>query len=347
MNWRRWCTALGTLLVAFALAAPAAAGDGQRRPQGQSGSSSRAQVRQAQPAPSSPPPRVAVPRSTQDRNTPQRRPDADGVRRPGGGSGGHSHYPYYRGQYSWYPWGWWGWWGGWWGPWYHGGYYPPVAYYPDQLSPNMGALDLDLRPEKVQVWLNGTPIGVADNFDGWPRYLWLEEGTYDLVFYHPGYETLARQYTIYPGVVIDVEDTMVKGDAVPPEELISTSTERRDERLRRREERGEAADGREPPDWRDRVRAEREAMEDQPYVDTRAEPARLRLEVRPADASVYLDGRFIGVANDLARARAALIVEPGEHELEVVRPGYASKSTTFTAEVDEEVELTVELEAEP
>lgn len=344
MIWRRWSYALAALLLALPVAAPAAA-DGERKPKGES-ASSKAQVRTAQPAPSPPPPRVVVPRSDADRG--ERQPRAEPDRRPDGRSdGSRAHYPFYRGRYSWHPWGWWGGWWGAWGPWFYPGHYAPVAYYPDRLSPTMGALDLDVRPEKAQVWLNGTPIGVADNFDGWPRYLWLEEGTYDVAFYHPGFETLARQYTIYPGVVIDVEDRMPEGEAVRPEELVSTSTDRRDERLRRRVERGEiprrSTEGGEPA-WRDRVREERRAMEKEPLIDARGEPARLHLEVRPADAAVYLDGRFLGAADELAGVRGGLIVDPGEHAVEVVRPGFASEVTTFTAEAGEEVELTVELE---
>jgi hypothetical protein len=351
MSRRRWSTALGAVLLALVVAGPAAA-DGQRKPKAGS-SSTRVKVQTAQPAPSSPPPRIAVPRTPSSQG--QRQPDAQGERRPGGGSraDGWRHYPVFRGSYSWYPWGWWGW--GWWGvwdPWYGPGYYPGGGpyYYPEQVRPTMGALDLDLRPEEVQVWLDGTLIGIADHFDGWPRYLWLDQGTYDLVFYLPGYQTLARQYTIYPGVIIDVEDRMQSGEAVRPEDLVSQSTERRDERLERRAERGEttpAPGDTDEPAWRDRVRAEREGAEgEEPYLDARAEPARLHLQVSPQDAAIYLDGRFVGTGDELVDVRAGMIVDPGEHEIEVVRPGYASKTRTFTAEAGEEVEMTVELEEE-
>lgn len=347
MRWRRWSTALGALVLALLVAAPAAA-DGQRKPKGQSSSSSKAQARSSRPAPSSSTPRIAVPRS--DSGSRQRRPTADGRRLPRAGSsdGRVIFVPRHHGPYSYHPWGWWGWWGWWGGPWYYPGYYPGPGtyYYPDRLSPTMGALDLDVRPEEAQVWLNGTLIGIADNFDGWPRFLWLEEGTYDLIFFHPDFETIARQYSIYPGVVIDVEDRMQRGEATPPEELVSRSTERRDERLQRRIERGEDVGEGAEPAWRDRVREEREAMDEEPYVDARVEPARLHLAIEPSDAAVYLDGRFVGSADELVEVRAGLIVDPGEHELQVVRPGYASKTTAFTAEAGEEVELTVELEAD-
>ncbi len=68
----------------------------------------------------------------------------------------------------------------------------------------LGALDLNnIKPKKTGVFLNGQYIGVAGDFDGYPNYLWLKKGSHQLVFYKDGYRTLAREYTIHPGVVID------------------------------------------------------------------------------------------------------------------------------------------------
>jgi hypothetical protein len=206
----------------------------------------------------------------------------------------------------------------------------------------MGALDLDLSPEEAEVYLNGQLIGIADNFDGWPSYLWLDKGTYDLVFYHEGYRTLARQYSIYPGVIIDVEDRLVRGESTPPEELIAAAAARREEE--RVEEDAEPME----PAWKERVREERERSERQegesaPY-DARQEPARLVLAVVPPDAAIYLDGRFIGAAEELFEGGAAVVIDPGEHEVEVVRPGYASKRVTVAAGSGESVERRIELD---
>ena len=60
-------------------------------------------------------------------------------------------------------------------------------------------------------------------------------------------------------------------------------------------------------------------------LDARGEPGSVRLEIEPDDASVYLDGRFLGTGRELARLRSGLIVDPGEHMLEVVRPGRRSE----------------------
>ena len=75
--------------------------------------------------------------------------------------------------------------------------------------------------------------------------------------------------------------------------------------------------------------------------DLRQEPGRLFLEVVPADASVYLDGRFVGIGKDLSKG---LLIDPGSHVLEVVRPDRRSASWSFDVAPGGEVEQRIELE---
>ena len=253
----------------------------------------------------------------------------------------------YAWRYGWGPWGWSGY-----GP--YGGYYGPYGPYgpawsPRRVNDRMGALDLDLKPGDTEIWLDGQPIGIADRFDGWPGYLWLEEGDYHFVFYREGYRTIAREYRIHPGLVIDVVDRLDRGESVPPEELVPPQpTPRRDARMRRNEElrRATAAtDGGETGeggDWRDRApTGSSSSREDDVGVGT------LRLVVRPLDASVYLDGRFLGTGDEVARLRRGLAVSAGEHLLEVVRPGHAPLARRVVLDDGEDLELEVELEPRP
>lgn len=84
----------------------------------------------------------------------------------------------------------------------------------------LGALDVSVRPKRrVEVYLDGEYLGVAGNFDGYPSYLWLKEGSYQLVFYRDGYRTIEREYTIRPGVVTDVRLRMEQGRSLLPEEF--------------------------------------------------------------------------------------------------------------------------------
>ncbi len=274
----------------------------------------------------------------------------------GGDRGGR----YYGGNY----WGYYGprfgWYGYWGSPWYWGGYpyYGGVTVYPNGAYGDLGALDLDVSPDRAEVYIDGQRIGVADDFDGFPTYLWLEKGTYDVVFYLPGFRTLARQYSIYPGLVIDVEDDLEAGESVRPEDLGPKTHERRDARLRDERERQQAWErgGRRQPvapggeGWRERTPGaviEPRAPGDERPRDVRGEPGTLHLHVEPVDASVYLDGRFIGTGEELSDLRSGLILDPGSHRLEVVRPGWRSETRSFEASADRELELEIELEEQP
>jgi len=249
------------------------------------------------------------------------------------GGGWYGGYPGYGGYGGYGSYGWYappGAWGGGWG--YTSVYPMPGATH--------GALDLDVSPENAQVYVDGELVGVADDFDGFPDFLWLEKGTYDVVIFSPGFQTLARQYSIYAGLVVDVEDSMVPGQATLPQDLVTKKTEHREERLRRDRENEQdlrATEGQ-------RFRREAETAPDR--LDARGEPGRLVLHVVPEDASVYLDGRFLGTGREMARLRSGLIVDPGEHHLEVVRPGRQAENETFSARAGEEVRLDIELDEE-
>jgi hypothetical protein len=334
--------AVGLLLVS---AAGAASGTREREsgPSVQAESSSTAHAAPSSPpssgpSHSSPPPRSGGPSSGDH-----------GERWQGGGSHGdrhHSGWGHGSGYRGWHDPRWdfgWnlGWWWGWSGyPVYVGPYNPYgyTAVYPNDHA-RYGALDLDVSPERAQIYLDGEYVGVADDYDGFPEYLWLEKGTYDLVIYLPGYKTLARQVTIYPGLVIDVEDSMESGESIRPENLGTPTHERRDARIRQDEEREQAVE-------RNARRAPEASPEagDREEIDARGEPARLRLDIVPEDASVYLDGRFLGTGDELAHLRSRLLVDPGEHRIEVVRPGYRNEEKSFTAEAGEEQEIEIRLE---
>ena len=60
-----------------------------------------------------------------------------------------------------------------------------------------------------------------------------------------------------------------------------------------------------------------------PYGYSTYEPeASVRLEVKPKDAGVYVDGYYAGIVDDFDGTFQRLRVEPGEHELELWLDGY-------------------------
>ncbi|HTQ80511.1 MAG TPA: PEGA domain-containing protein [Thermoanaerobaculia bacterium] len=264
------------------------------------------------------------------------------------------YYPSFWGSiYFGYPFPYW-----YYGPW---GYYaydgPYDGYgYRDQYRDQgeQGALDLDLSPADTQVYLNGEYIGVVDDFDGWPQYLWLDPGTYDIVFYREGYKTLARQVTIYRGTVIDWDDKLEKGPSIRPEDLPSATHERRDARIEQDREMQERAEHAPPPPpppgWRDRPSRHRDDAPPPPPPPAAGQQqgraGRLHLSVEPHDASVYLDGRFLGTADDVSRLSSGLLIDPGQHVLSIVRPGRHAEEQHFEVKDGGDVDLRIVLRNE-
>lgn len=292
-----------------------------------------------------PRPRQGAPRATEHRPAPRapgRRPApaprTDAYRHRDGRSSHFVWRPQVRIGWGW-GWGGWGVWGPgwstWWDPYPWG---PTPGWGPRAIvrgsGAGVGALDLDLSPERAEVWIDGEKIGVADDYDGFPDYLYLERGTYDVVFYLPGYKTQARQITVRPGVLIDIDDRLERGEAVLPTDLGPKTHVQRDLRLERDRQAQEEA-------------RQRESAPQQDSLDARAEPGRLALDIEPGDASVYLDGRFLGTGSDLGRLRAGLLVDAGEHTLEIVRPGYRAESRTIRVESGEQSAIDVALEPAP
>ena len=67
--------------------------------------------------------------------------------------------------------------------------------------------------------------------------------------------------------------------------------------------------------------------------------------MEPDDASVYLDGQFVGTGTDLSLLRGGLAVAPGTHRLAVVRPGHKAVEKDFTVKQGEDVRLDIALES--
>jgi len=66
----------------------------------------------------------------------------------------------------------------------------------------------------------------------------------------------------------------------------------------------------------------------------------LRLEVRPEDTSVYVDDRFCGTA----REARGLKLPPGRHQVELVRPGFATEHREIDVVTGQRAELNVEMQ---
>lgn len=302
------------------------------------------------------------------------------------------HAPSIRYGTSWWwggPWDWW-WWGGGWGPyWGRSGVVVIDEWNP--LSGRYARVDTDVSPEAAEVFLDGTYIGSADDFDGLPDYLYLEPGRYRLEFRHPSYETLVKEVQARRGQELRIRDDLKllpgKGrmDAFDPEhrgtplgrvfgkpdaegkdrdrtgrfeprvrpERPKADPDDEEEALEELEEAEEPEEVAEPEDvdededLREPVRPARPAPPAAPR-DSADEPVfergRLRFDVEPADAAVYVDDRYVGTGEELSGLRRGFPVRPGKHTVTVVRPGFAAKAMDVEVKSGASIDVVVELE---
>ena len=185
-----------------------------------------------------------------------------------------------------------------------------------------GAVDLDVVPKRTEVFVDGRYMGTAGKFDGYPGYLWLDEGTHTLTFTAEGYRTFSQSFVVRSGMLTDVRFEMEPGEASPPAPTAP---------------RAEPAAG--PPPVPP-VRRE----QGPPLVELAGGEGRDRFHVQPSSASVYLDGRFLGTGSELLRMHDGLLVNAGSHVLEVVHPRYETDRTNFRIDLDEEIEVRIELD---
>ena len=250
---------------------------------------------------------------------------ANGTARYGYGYyGGHG---YWGGYYPYYPyWGWGAYWGypywgvgwsvswGWpyyYGPYYGGGYYGP-AYTFDGPPPHPSGpavVYTDINPKKAQVVLDGQLVGSAKDFSGRWDELKIDPGHHTVTFRQEGYKSLTYEIEAQAGASYHLTETMAAGNG-DDHRVIAAPAEHH------AEEKPVAAEG------------NGNAPAAAPPHDAGVARGLIRIRVTPEDASVYLDGEFLGMGSELARLHGAIPVATGEHKLEIVRPGYASDVRT-------------------
>ena len=91
-----------------------------------------------------------------------------------------------------------------------GGIDPNVA-----MMVGWGAVDLNVKPNRADVWVDGKYFAEARDLDGSPSYLWLPEGEHQLKVRKGGFVTFETPIDIQRGMVKELKVRMEKGEAAP------------------------------------------------------------------------------------------------------------------------------------
>ena len=236
------------------------------------------------------------------------------------------------------------WWGVHWDPWWD---WPAWYVGSTRVSnPSLTVVDTDISPERAWVYLNGELIGTADDFDGFPDYLYLEPGRYTLEFKLKGYNSEsvtieAREGRFFP---LDLELERVAGERPDP------WYENRLKGLPNRRVFGTGGEVSDPPasQGADRsLRRETRGGEERVPAARVPKDAVLDLRVAPDNAAVYLDGELVGTGEELRRLERGLAVPPGKHEIEALAPGKSARRLTVEVNTGETQQVVIELEDAP
>jgi hypothetical protein len=207
----------------------------------------------------------------------------------------------------------------------------------------VAVVDTDVSPEHARVLLNGTMIGIADDFDGYPDYLYLKRGRYTLEFQLQGYSAQKLELDVSPGQMFPID---LKLERNPAEAKAAWYDRPRDPPAGRvfgpaPQETAPRAAPHADPSLRPETRGEAGG-------DERAAPplgvAALDVVVSPAGAAVYLDGEFLGTAAELRVLQRGVAVSAGRHRIEVFAPGLSPRSVEIEVTSGETRQVVIELE---
>ncbi len=245
------------------------------------------------------------------------------------GGGWYPYYPYYGWGYPgfygsyWWPYGSWGWYGGYWGnPWGWGG--GPVYHYVENES---AAIRVLVDPSDARVYVDGYYAGTVDDFDGLFQRLNVAPGYHEITLKLEGYQSHRMRIYASSDGTLKLHFKMQKGTGETFEDMAANVPEsvlERDRARMRGHEREQS--------WSERDRRDGDQV--------MANGGTVHLDVRPADASVYVDGAFRGTA----REAASLRLPAGRHHVEVVRPGYRTVEREFEVAPGQSSDLSIDLE---
>jgi hypothetical protein len=140
-----------------------------------------------------------------------REAEAHGRGGRGGGfvHGGGGFYSPWIGYGAFSPWGWGG---------YGPGYYEPEGGVSmgAAMVAGMGAVDLNVKPNQADVWVDGKYVAEARDLDGYPSYLWLAEGEHRIAVYKGGFQVFDEPISVRRGMKTQVKIKLQPGESQPP-----------------------------------------------------------------------------------------------------------------------------------
>lgn len=107
--------------------------------------------------------------------------------------------------------------------WGWGGPYAPGFYEPEggvsmgaAMVAGMGAVELNVKPNRADVWVDGKYVAEARDLDGYPSYLWLSEGEHRVAVKKGGFLVFDEPISVHRGMKTSIKIHLQPGESMPP-----------------------------------------------------------------------------------------------------------------------------------
>lgn len=218
----------------------------------------------------------------------------------------------------------------------------------------VGLVDANIHPKHARLYLDDRFIGIADDFDGYPDYLYLKRGTYKLRCELGGYTAQVVRVEVRAGFRYDVRLRMkrVRGTQKEhwwerpdrPSPLPRVFGPTRNGELDEPSANSEV--GRKTgPDLALRPGLPSAGIQGQSQGRALLQGS-LRLRIVPMTAALYLDGEFLATGGELGQLVQPVALSPGRHRLDVIAPGYHAVQQEVVVDPGETREIEIELVAD-
>ncbi|HDP96009.1 MAG TPA: PEGA domain-containing protein [Candidatus Aminicenantes bacterium] len=185
----------------------------------------------------------------------------------------------------------------------------------------------EVDPDDAMILLNGRLIGEAYEFSMPESALRLQGSRHEIIIKRDGYYEEVVNLRDYDGGRITVRRRLRPLD---PRRTVSPAQPSQEPVARTVEPKPLPEDEALPPE-------EMEAAAEELEMDA----LNVTLNVQPAEAAIYLDGRFWGIAPASGKIDN-LRLRPGNYTIEVARPGYASHKQVIEVK-DKPIEINIAL----
>ena len=184
-----------------------------------------------------------------------------------------------------------------------------------------------VQPDDAHILLNGRFIGETFEFSTSRSALELTSKNSEIVIKKEGYKEIMIDLHQYSSRNIVIQLQMKEDNALIPE-------------IRKEKSVPKA----EKPEHMVKTEPVKEPVtESKPQVESNLSAGNVTLEIQPAEAAIYLNGKFWGIVPETGKIEN-LKLKPGTYTLEVIKPGYQSSKRTIEIESQKMIKITIKLE---